>query len=157
MIRRGGKAHYVGTFDTPEKASATVMFVKNELARAKLSALGADDSIKLDVSLDFKPLAGFGHDPVVGRELERCRPIALVRHHVSRHHRRCLEGGISRLRRIHDRETALPDRKREDVAVQGPILRIDRHRAARTIRMVMWRRKVLLQALHVLLSNASAM
>ena len=65
----------------------------------------------------------------MGRELERFRPIALARHHVSRHHRRCLEGGVSRLRRVHDRETTLPDRKRKDIAIQGSIRRINRHRA----------------------------
>ena len=38
-----GKAYYVGTFDTPEQASAAFMSVKKDLDDANLSAVGADE------------------------------------------------------------------------------------------------------------------
>ena len=56
----GGKAHYVGTFDTPEQASAAFMFVKNELARVKLSALGADEVNAAFNEAKKKALESFG-------------------------------------------------------------------------------------------------
>ena len=41
-IRWGGKHCYIGTFDTPEKASAACMSARENLDNAKLLAGGAD-------------------------------------------------------------------------------------------------------------------
>ena len=43
-IRWCGKQRYIGTFDTPEQASAAFMSVKSDRGDAKLSALGADEA-----------------------------------------------------------------------------------------------------------------
>ena len=43
LIRWGGKQRYIGSFDTPEQASAAYLSVKTDLAYAKLSAVGADE------------------------------------------------------------------------------------------------------------------
>ena len=42
-IRWGRKQHHIGTFDTPEQASAAYMSVKNDLDDVNLSAVGADE------------------------------------------------------------------------------------------------------------------
>jgi len=39
----GGKQRYISTFDTPEKASSAIMFMKKDLDDANLWALGADE------------------------------------------------------------------------------------------------------------------
>ena len=39
----GGKLRYIGTFDTPEQASAACVSVKKDLEDVKLSAIGADE------------------------------------------------------------------------------------------------------------------
>ena len=39
----GGTQHYIGTFDTPDRASAAYRFVRKELALAKLPGLGPDE------------------------------------------------------------------------------------------------------------------
>ena len=43
VVRWGGKLRDIGTFDTPEQASAAFMSVKKYLEDAKLSAFGADE------------------------------------------------------------------------------------------------------------------
>ena len=42
-IQWGGKSRYIGTFDTPEQASAVFMSVRKALDDANLSAFGADE------------------------------------------------------------------------------------------------------------------
>ena len=46
-IRWGGTVRYIGTFDTPEQASAAYMSVTNDLSGAKPSKLGADEVLAL--------------------------------------------------------------------------------------------------------------
>jgi hypothetical protein len=41
----GGKSRYIGTFDTPEQASAAYLSVRNNIEDAKLSAVGADEVV----------------------------------------------------------------------------------------------------------------
>jgi hypothetical protein len=48
-IRWSNKNRYIGTFDTPEQASAVYMSVKKDLARANLSTLSPD---KVDAAFD---------------------------------------------------------------------------------------------------------
>ena len=43
LINWGGKTRSIGTFDTPEQASAAHVSVKTDLADAKLSAVGTDE------------------------------------------------------------------------------------------------------------------
>ena len=43
MIRLGGKNRYIGSFDTPEQASAAFLSVKKDRDDVNLSALGADE------------------------------------------------------------------------------------------------------------------
>ena len=43
-IHWGGKSRYIGTFDTPEQASATFMSVRKDLDDANLSAFGAGET-----------------------------------------------------------------------------------------------------------------
>ena len=43
VINWGGKTRSIGTFDTPEQASAAFRSVETDLAQAKLSAVGADE------------------------------------------------------------------------------------------------------------------
>ena len=43
-IQWGGKSRYIGTFDTPEQASAVFMSVRKDLDDANLSAFGADET-----------------------------------------------------------------------------------------------------------------
>ena len=50
MIRRGGKTHYIGIFDTPEQASAAYISVKKDLDDAKLSAAGAEVDALFDAA-----------------------------------------------------------------------------------------------------------
>ena len=46
----GGKLHNIGTFKTPEQASAAYMFLRKELDHAKLSAAGAEVDIAFDTA-----------------------------------------------------------------------------------------------------------
>ena len=43
QIRWGGKLRYIGSFDTPEQASAAVMSMRKDLNNTQLSADGADE------------------------------------------------------------------------------------------------------------------
>ena len=55
QIRWGGKKRHIGTFDTPEQASAAYMSVRKDLDDAKLRPCGSDDNKKaaeIDVVFD---------------------------------------------------------------------------------------------------------
>ena len=52
-IRWGGTVRYIGTFDTPEQASAAYMSVTNDLSGAKPSKLGADEVLALFDTMVF--------------------------------------------------------------------------------------------------------
>ena len=51
-VQWGGKTRYIGTFDSPEQASAAFMSVKKHLAGAKPSALRADDALLVNDIFD---------------------------------------------------------------------------------------------------------
>ena len=55
-----GKIRYIGTFDTPEQASAAHMSVRKDLDDAKLSALGVDEAKAAFVEVKKKALESFG-------------------------------------------------------------------------------------------------
>ena len=60
QIQLGGKTRYIGTFDTPEQASAAYVSVKKDLGDVKLSALGADEVTTLFKAAQKKAVESFG-------------------------------------------------------------------------------------------------
>ena len=56
----GGKDHHIGTFDTPEQASAAYVSVRKFLDDAKVSALGADEANATFVEAKKKALESLG-------------------------------------------------------------------------------------------------
>ena len=71
QIGLGGRMHYIGTFDTPEQASAAFMSVKNDRGDAKLSALGADEANAAFAAANTKALEEVGVFVPKKRDLPR--------------------------------------------------------------------------------------
>ena len=60
QIMLGGKQRHIGTFDTPEQASAAYLLVRNDLDDGKLSGLGADEVAALFDAAQKKALKAAG-------------------------------------------------------------------------------------------------
>ena len=56
----GGMPHYIGTFDTPEQASAACLSVKKDLDDAELSAGSADEVNVMSIAAQKKAVKAFG-------------------------------------------------------------------------------------------------
>ena len=65
----GGKGRNIGTFDTPEQASAAMMSVKNDLDQAKLSAIGTDEADAIFDAVKTKAVGAVGASVPERREL----------------------------------------------------------------------------------------
>ena len=59
-IKLGGTNHYIGTFDTPEQASAAYISVKKDLGDVQLSSLNSDEVNSLFDAAKKKALESFG-------------------------------------------------------------------------------------------------
>ena len=60
MIWYGGKGHYIGTFDTPEEASAARVSVKKDLNNANLSVVGDDEVVTIFEAAKKRTLEAVG-------------------------------------------------------------------------------------------------
>ena len=60
MIKWGSKVRYIGTFDTPEQASAAYISVRKDLDDAKLSGFGADEGDDIFDAAKKEALESFG-------------------------------------------------------------------------------------------------
>ena len=71
VIKWGSKGRHIGTFDTPEQASAAYMSVKKDLDDANLSALGVDEVQAILDGAKKNVLASFGGFVPEERDLPR--------------------------------------------------------------------------------------
>ena len=60
MVYWGDKGRYIGTFDTPEQASAAFMSVRKDLDDANLSTFGADEGNVIFNAAKEKARVAFG-------------------------------------------------------------------------------------------------
>ena len=76
MISWGDKQHYIGSFDTPEQASAAYQSVKKDLAGAKPSKLGADEVLALFDAMVFDAAKKKAIEAVGGANPRKRKPKA---------------------------------------------------------------------------------
>ena len=76
MISWGDKQHYIGSFDTPEQASAAYQSVKKDLSGAKPSKLGADEVLALFDAMVFDTAQKKAIEAVGGANPRKRKPKA---------------------------------------------------------------------------------
>ena len=98
MIGWGGKNRNIGSFDTPEQASAAYQSVKKDLSGAKPSKLGADEVLALFDAMVFDTAQKKAIEAVGGANPRKRKPKASPQESVGGYPRRELPRGVRKTR-----------------------------------------------------------